>query len=344
MTDASSPSPRLSASTVRTLSATDIGVEVDVPPAPRLPTTSDAETPSDAELVADPWADVDRLPVDDPTLERTLDLLDGFSGIIFVGPPGTSKSWYALRIALHLTEGVPERMRLVQFHASYQYEDFIEGYVPKHSGDGFELVEKHLLLIADHARTDSAPHVVVIDELSRGEPGRVFGEALTYIEKSKLGIPFRLASGTEVILPTNLIFLATMNPQDRGVDEVDAAFERRFAKIALDPDPVLLTDFLTKSAMNGALRDRVVAFFRAVNNMAFDNPLAALGHTYFIGVADEAGLQRLWEHQLRFLFDKAFRIDREGLRQVQALWDGVLRPVGDEPPPEPEPASGSDET
>lgn len=344
MSDAPVAPPRLTPNRVRTLTAEALKLDVGEPVQP-LP----AAPEMDEELTGIDPALLEPLDETDPTLIRTLDLLETFGGVIFVGPPGTSKSWYALRIARHLTGGMPERLRLVQFHPSYQYEDFVEGYVPATDAagkaDGFRLADKHLLEVAKHALIDPEPHVVVIDELSRGEPGRIFGEALTYVEKTKRGIPFRLASGTEIRLPRNLVFLATMNPQDRGVDEVDAAFERRFAKIALDPDDVLLSGFLTSSGMPEELRKRVIGFFRAVNSWTDDNPLAALGHTFFVGINGEEGLRRLWDHQLRFLFEKAFRIDREGLRRVQRLWDGVLQPVGDEPAPEEEstPSSEPDE-
>lgn len=65
-------------------------------------------------------------------------------------------------------------------------------------------------------------------------------------------------------------------------------------------------------------------FFREVNARVRSNPHAALGHTYFAGIRDEDGLRRLWEHQLRFHFDKAYRLDPDGLAGVYRLWDKVL--------------------
>lgn len=279
-----------------------------------------------------PWTALGAIDDDDPVLELTLGLLRRFGGVIFTGPPGTSKSWYAARIAIHLTGGgSPEQLRVVQFHPSYQYEDFVEGYVP--TDTGFRREDKHLLILADHARQHpDLTHVLLIDELSRGEPGRIFGEALTYAEKSKRGFPFRLASGQEVTLPDNLVFLATMNPHDRGVDEVDAAFERRFAKIALDPDEGLLSTFLSRAAMEPALADRVVTFFRYVNKrVAPENPIAAIGHTYFIDAANTDDLRSVWDHQLRFHFDKAFRLDPDGLVEAKRQWDRVMAASQPEP-------------
>jgi 5-methylcytosine-specific restriction protein B len=207
----------------------------------------------------------------------------------------------------------------VQFHPSYQYEDFVQGFVPDEGG--FYLRPKHLLEMCELARGRPDEWVVlVIDELSRGDPGRVFGEALTYVEKSKRGLSFSLASGTMCVIPENLAFLATMNPLDRGVDEVDAAFERRFAKIAMEPDDRRLASFLTEAGMAPALADRVREFFRTVNAKAGFNPMAAIGHTFFVDIHDESDLTRLWEYQLRFLLRKAYRLDPDGYDDAVRAW------------------------
>ena len=140
----------------------------------------------------------------------------------------------------------------------------------------------------------------VIDELSRGDPGRVFGEALTYVEKSKRDIPFTLASGHAAVVPSNLIILATMNPFDRGVDEVDAAFERRFARIAMDPDRNILQSFLDGNEVQDPLRREIVRLFEMMNSRARSNPQAAVGHTFFTDVRDVASFASVWNHQLGF--------------------------------------------
>jgi 5-methylcytosine-specific restriction protein B len=244
--------------------------------------------------------------------------------VIFVGPPGTSKSWYAQHIAAKLVDRDRNRAEFIQFHPSYQYEDFIEGWVPKSSG-GFERQEKLFLRVCRAARDDpSHTYVIVIDELSRSDPGRVFGEALTYLERTRRGTDFRLASGEETSIPDNLVILATMNPMDRGVDEVDAAFERRFGKIAMDPDRDLLRSFLGESGMEATLQARVLRFFDSVQHIARYNEYARIGHAYFFNVANEDDLRTLWDHQLSFVFKKAFRLDPQGLDDIQRAWNGIF--------------------
>jgi 5-methylcytosine-specific restriction enzyme B len=244
----------------------------------------------------------------------------GFGGVVLAGPPGTSKTWYAEQIANKLTHGDKSRTRFVQFHASYQYEDFVQGYVPK---DGsFVPVLKHLMLFAKSAAGAKGIYVLVIDELSRADPARVFGEALTYIEQSKRGKTFQLASGDSASIPPNLFIVATMNEWDRGVDEVDAAFDRRLAKIALGPSEPMLRDFLADSGMAADLAARVVVFFNTLRN--HPNQAAHIGQTYFIGLRTPEDLELRWQLQLSHVLRKAFRLDRQGWESVDRAWRLVL--------------------
>lgn len=317
--------PHLSARRVRNLSVHDLGLSPPGAGATGGGGTGGGGGAATAGDVPVP------LPEGDELLERVRTLLQQFGGVIFVGPPGTSKSHFAARCAMSLAESAA-RVRFVQFHASYQYEDFVQGYVPNEDGSGFSLQPKHFLEFAAAADGErNMTYVIVIDELSRGDAARIFGEGLTYVEKTKRDLLFSLASGDECLIPPNLVFLATMNPLDRGVDDVDAAFERRFAKIAMDPDRVILLQFLADAAMEAPLVGRVVAFFDYVNEQARDNPATALGHTFFLGMRDEDDLRRLWEHQLRFFFEKAYRLDPQGHREVRERWERIFAAA-----PEPE--------
>jgi 5-methylcytosine-specific restriction protein B len=299
---------------LRRLSASDLGIGADA--AIRTHASNRPDEPS--------------LPDDDPVYLEIVDLLERFAGVIFTGPPGTSKTWYAGRIGTKLVDEDKDRIRFVQFHPSYQYEDFMQGFVPRTDGDGFVFRDKHLVDMAraaDGARDKT--YVLVIDELSRADPGRVFGEALTYIEKSKRDLPFRLASGEDLAIPPNLVILATMNPFDRGVDDVDAAFERRFAKIAMEPDPDILRTMLERNGLPDELRDRVVVFFRRVNSFSTDNPQSAIGHTYFSDVRDRATLQSLWDHQLRFLIERSHQLDRTTQADLEVAFEQLFEPAQD---------------
>jgi 5-methylcytosine-specific restriction protein B len=303
---------------VRRLDVAALGVQLPASKTARLPPATAALTPPSAPPA------VPAIDPGDPILLTVQDLLTTYGGVLFSGPPGTSKSYYAEQIALSLA-GHPDRVRTVQFHPSYQYEDFMEGYVATSSG--YSLVPRHFVLICEDAAKDpSNRYVLVIDELSRSDPGRVFGEALTYMERTKRGKAFALASGRVLTVPENMDILATMNPLDRGVDEVDAALSRRFGKYAMEPNDSVLDQFLRDAGMDDPTRERVVRFFRKTNEAAEagGNPHAVVGQTHFLGVKDVAGLSRLWEYQLRFHFEQAYRLDPDGLAQVRADWDRVV--------------------
>ena len=249
--------------------------------------------------------------------------------MILSGPPGTSKSWLAAQVADHLSEGDKSRRDFIQFHASYQFEDFMEGFRPKKNGNGFEPHQGVFLRMVRAADGDPGRriYVLVIDELSRADVGRVFGEALTYIERSKRGERFTLPSGDPCWIPTNFYIIATMNPLDRGVDEVDAAFERRFAKIDMPPSTDRLEEILDRNGLDETTRRRLVGWFRRINSRAPDIPAAAVGHAYFSDVVDTQSLQDVWDYQLKYLVARAFQYDPDSRAEVVRGWDAIFAPV-----------------
>ena len=237
---------------------------------------------------------------------------DGYAGVIFVGPPGTGKSWYANQVALALADGNLDRIRKIQFHRSFQYEQFVEGFVPNIAGTGFELRKQLMLQVIDEAAADpGGTFVVLIDELNRSDPGRVFGELLTYMEPSRREETFLLASGSEAAVPENIVFLATMNSRDKSVLDIDDAFDRRMAKIDFQPSEMILADFLRGSGVPDDFARRIVGFFTWLR------PKYPLGHTYFRNIKDADGLRRLWKTQLRFVFEKQFKYEPETVAEIK---------------------------
>jgi len=281
--------------------------------------------------------DAARIDKDDPAIRELIDAVLHYGGVILSGPPGTSKTVYANAAAKALADYDKERTCFTQFHQSYQFDDFIEGYRPR-EGDapGFE---HRLGVFANFCkRAEKHPdqaYVFVIDELSRGDVGRIFGEALTYIERSRRNQYFTLPSGRKFKIPHNLYIIATMNPLDRGVDEVDAAFERRFAKIATIPDPVVLEARLRENGLPENLITGVVNWFNQMNGLARESPAAAVGHAYFWGATDEDSLKKLWRYQLSHVVERAFRHDKEQETRLTAAWEKLFEvaPV-DETAPE----------
>ena len=265
-----------------------------------------------------------RLPDADELLGKVRAALKlGFAGVILSGPPGTGKSWYAKRLAFTLA-GDPDAVRIVQFHASYQYEDFMVGFSP-HEDGGFELQRKTFALLCDDAaERPSVKHVLLIDEISRCDVARVFGEALTYIEMDKRGQEFTLASGGAMRVPPNLVILATMNPWDKGVDELDIALERRFAQIDMTPSSSELRKILEERGADPDIIDRVVGFFESVQTL--DDEMVHLGHAYFINCTDEIAAHQVWDFGLLPFFKKACRLDRSMLNTIIRSWEDAFPP------------------
>lgn len=288
------------------------------------------------------------LQADDPRLDKVLRLLRRFGGVILSGPPGTGKSWLAGQIADKIAGGHDDHRADIQFHASYQFEDFMEGYRPKKDGSGFEPRPGVLLnLVKKATEHPDMDYVIVIDELSRADVGRVFGEALTYIERSKRGQTFTLPSGDSCSIPLNLYLIATMNPLDRGVDEVDAAFERRFAKVDMPPSRELLEEILDRNGFpDEDVQRRLLGWFSKINARAVQTPAAAVGHAYFADVVDPETLQDVWDYQLKYHVARAFRYLPETHTEMVNGWASIFEVALDDQKQSadvPEPDTGPDD-
>lgn len=161
-------------------------------------------------------------------LEQVERLIREKGQVIFYGPPGTGKTYVAREFALTLTDRDRTRVRLVQFHPSYAYEDFVEGFRPSERG-GFTLVPGPIREMAERAGADEdeRPHVLIIDELNRGNVAKVLGELYFLLEYRDEEIRLQY-SQMPFRLPGNLWIIGTMNTADRSIALMDAALRRRF--------------------------------------------------------------------------------------------------------------------
>ena len=175
-------------------------------------------------------------------IQVIIERLKSKKNIILQGPPGTGKTWLAKRLGYALIgEKNLDQLKAVQFHPNLSYEDFVRGWRP--SGEGkLSLIDGPFMEAINKAKNSSAPYVVVIEEINRGNPAQIFGEMLTLLESDKrnadegLELSYRKSDDERVYIPENLYVIGTMNIADRSLALVDLALRRRFAFIDLKPN------------------------------------------------------------------------------------------------------------
>jgi 5-methylcytosine-specific restriction enzyme B len=243
----------------------------------------------------------DSLLLDEAHLQRMNDLLEAKKQIIFYGPPGTGKTFVAKRLGAVLA-GSPERVRLVQFHPSYTYEDFIEGYRPRlYDGTipGYQLVDGPLKRLAREAHDDPEGHyILIIDEINRGNLAKIFGELYYLLEYRNETITLQYAD-QPFRLPANLWIIGTMNTADRSIALLDTALRRRFYFIPFFPDepPVagLLGRWLERHHPSFTWLSDVVD----EANRLLGERHAAIGPSYFMKEdLDDRWIELIWEHAI----------------------------------------------
>ncbi len=265
-------------------------------------------------------------------LEEIVELLEDKKQVIFQGPPGTGKTYVAQELAECLA-GSTQRVTLVQFHPSYAYEDFVQGFRPSlvNGQAGFELREGPLKRAADNAKKESdKKHFLVIDEINRGNLAKVFGELYFLLEYRDREMSLQY-SNEPFSLPQNLYIIGTMNTADRSIALVDLALRRRFHFVEFHPDeePVksVLNRFLKENASG---LEWVADVVDKVNALLQKDRDAAIGPSYFMkDNLTEESVKRIWKHNIlpyisELLHGQPERLKEFNLEALRAANTSVL--------------------
>jgi 5-methylcytosine-specific restriction protein B len=275
---------------------------------PPTPVVAESQT---GRALALPQADDEfaaRLHLPQEWLQDTIDLLSDKGQVIFYGPPGTGKTYVARELARHLVQR-GGASQIVQFHPSYSYEDFFEGYRPSEGGDtgvAYALKSGPLKRWAEAARDDPAqPYVLIVDEINRGNIPKIFGELLFLLEYRDEAVELQYGKD-QFSLPENLLLMGTMNTADRSIALVDAALRRRFFFIPFMPTEEPVAGVL-RSWLKENERDELPALLLDELNRRIAKDEVAIGPSYLMsGDGSRASLESIWRHAILPLLDEHY--------------------------------------
>lgn len=214
--------------------------------------------------------------------------------IILQGAPGVGKSFLGTRLAYALMGFEdPSRVKFVQFHQAYSYEDFVQGYRP--SGSGFDLRDGVFLEFCRRAQADlEQKYVFVIDEINRGNMSKILGELMLLIEPDKrsprwaVKLAYSRDPDDAFHVPPNVFLLGLMNTADRSLSVVDYALRRRFAFKTVGPcfHSKAFASHLLECQVSQAMAARIQNSIGQLNAAIAEDrtnlgPGFCIGHSYF---------------------------------------------------------------
>jgi 5-methylcytosine-specific restriction protein B len=237
-------------------------------------------------------------------LRAILDTLARRKNVILQGPPGVGKTFVARRVAYALIgDRRPDQVGMIQFHQSYSYEDFVQGWRPAGHG-GFERHDGVFHRFCCKAAANPAEtYVFIIDEINRGNLSKVLGEVMMLIEADKRGeyaVPLTYSPETAFSVPRNLYVIGLMNTADRSLAMVDYALRRRFGFVSLEPafESDAFSDSLAASGAPEQLIRKIVERISALNEeIRSDRNLGRgfeIGHSFFVPQESEELLEDTW--------------------------------------------------
>ena len=248
---------------------------------------------------------LDEVFMSDDTYTSLIGLLELKQNVILQGAPGVGKTFVAKRLAYSIMgEKDTSRVAMVQFHQSYSYEDFIQGYRP--TKGGFELANGSFYRFCKKAEEDSErPYFFIIDEINRGNLSKILGELMMLLEKDKRGERIKMLYSNEWFsVPKNVYIIGTMNTADRSLAFMDYALRRRFAFFDFRPafSSEGFQNYLEEK--NAPKLNQLISVVETLNDaIAMDESLGegfCIGHSYFCSPNDitDGWLQSVVDYEI----------------------------------------------
>lgn len=259
--------------------------------------------------------------------------LDGAKNIILYGVPGSGKS-YTLQNKYCDIDSIVES---IVFHPDYTYSDFVGQILPisenglinyKFSPGPFT----NILKKAYH--NPQIKHILVIDEINRGNAPSIFGEIFQLLDRLKddkngfkkgtseyainhidiANIVFG-DKNIKIRIPSNLWVIATMNTSDQNIFTLDTAFQRRFSMCLIENS----FDNVNYEFKNTKVLDTNISwqkFCTIINEIISQNNdgLSSMEDkrlgVYFVSIDDLQSKEGFSHKVIKYLWDDVFKFDR----------------------------------
>ncbi len=274
------------------------------PALPIVPSSPPESIPANSSALAE------QLHLTPEWVSEVLEISEESKQVIFYGPPGTGKTFVIKALANSITN--PDNVQLIQFHPSFSYEDFFEGYRPKISADErtmlFEKSPGPLRRMAEKALANpDEKFILIIDEINRGNLAKVFGELYFLLEYRDESVELMYSNGEKFKLPKNLFLLGTMNTADKSIANLDSAIRRRFQFVSLIPTESPCDQILPKWLAKNGLPKTSATVLAKLNTKLADHNLA-IGPAYFMQskTQSDAEISKIWRYSILPLLEDHF--------------------------------------